>query len=1812
MKFSHIFSLICPLFVATVVSAQTKVTPQPILNRQPEKPAWEIDLTDRLQQIADGSPTSLNSPKFTPISQTFSRANRRRTLPTPGLGFWFRVPVALPATAKTDWPVVVEWDEGRLISDVAFDGEKLKGPDEIGNKWVGGERNCILPLVGAHKNGVLSFRAQWLDQLYDNGFGRLRLRPATFQEAISLDRDDNGPFVSNRSSLPFTVRVSFKAEDYFQSPLGSAERTITVGPNERKQVNWPDEVRGDKLGRTAYKTIVTAQTAGRTSPPYWWIWGDTNLENRTRPETWHRRLDWQWHAAPDGLDKPIPTDAWQDGTPNREKIGKDLPAAWLRTTIEVPADWKSPRARLWFETFGSCATLIADGQNIGTFYGWQTPLAVTLPPSARPGAKISLVMAMTSGDGRLPGQSTRGDISPTGNDQVPGVGYTELIGVEAVRTDWTRVETKTIGGKSFNTRFEFANSTDAPASVTPVITVLDHGTPVVTKTLPTVSIPAQSTINGESGAVDVPEAKLWSPETPNLYEFRTELKNEAGQTIDVRRDRFGFRQFGRIGRNFALNGEAVHWVGATHSVVFGDSAWPAKPNYDRMMRYYYPGENGFMCGPMGLNFSEELGIPMKIEDGGMNALHRETYGFQDERLWQRMEEHLRRFDYNLSNRAGLLILDQGNELNFSRPGETERMGKAYQAFRAYDPTRLVTNSGGIPNYILGADIFDRHGFPDYDGRSDWFRYHPDERPGYEKAAQTGQYWVRPKDMTANSKIQVVDDQAPFYSESYYYEQALNPSLNGPSGYIGLDNSRSDSSVHQINGVSLRRQMAQNLRVAGSSLSIIHVDRGVGRWVQPLMAASIDRRTRFVNGAPLETTWRVFHDLSGSRRVSAKFQLFDGEKLLGSKEFSGVLGGYAFTDVPLDFKLPTSTQDKEYRLHSEVSADGYDGYFRDDVTISGFAPQTYALPVGQKLLVFDPVGFTSKFLTQNKVPFSPVAKIAYWTPTANNTLLIGSEALAKTDASQLPILRAKVNDGGRVIVLDHRSLPSFLNRRFVQADGHSALAYSTGPSVVTNGLVTRDFQYWNTLDHDWISQWNSLELPSSGLTRIYVRSENAAVLEAAEGAGRVLFCQLNLRAALGVEPAANRVFANLLAWTGAPSPFAAPLASPVTLVSAQLKPATKAPVSNPGSTLIVFADPKRIVALCARMGLEGIVTDAPTVAQISAAKLVVLDGSDANIRAKMSAPDVKSALKTAIGNGVNLFVQTPDDDTLDWVNGLAGMQIKREEWAGNRAYLTGYSPITAGLTHDSLFVNDNNLFGGVDGVQTLFKPDGKGNENLAYYRLSGSGFKALTNPAYVGEIAQGKGTIVLNETRNLDYSVRKMAIVFTTLIENLGGRFTADGIQSNAVEQRWAFSPIPLDKFVNWPLKDDPAGRRGWHQQGADKDFRMFPKGLQNLKGVDYQLVDPDKLNDNGVIALADTVNADVHPREVKGIPVHRKADRLYFLHTSAWGVPHFTYRVYFTKARKEWIPGMPNPYIDVEVKDENIGDQWGVEKYSNGDAFKGGATVAWSGQNAGAKGYGVQVGVWQMIWDNPRPEDEIESIDILSPGTSGSGEVFVFAITAANRVEGGAAGSGFPKPALTTLLPSNIKPDQVLEQWQNDRYGVVVLKDGSIPVLYKADGSPLVRMNGWSWEKGDKKVNSWTNDPVVTASTSKDGNRIYEIKNGNNDALSWTQKTILRPYGVRVEYSWTPKQSIDPAPSMWLDVKSLQPLVNDIGAPLVYPIEALTEKGAITVGFDKRLFRWYTGYGVWGDDKSRVWFNPAAWVDWKTGQPLSFWLEVGV
>lgn len=387
--------------------------------------------------------------------------------------------------------------------------------------------------------------------------------------------------------------------------------------------------------------------------------------------------------------------------------------------------------------------------------------------------------------------------------------------------------------------------------------------------------------------------------------------------------------------------------------------------------------------------------------------------------------------------------------------------------------------------------------------------------------------------------------------------------------------------------------------------------------------------------------------------------------------------------------------------------------------------------------------------------------------------------------------------------------------------------------------------------------------------------------------------------------------------------------------------------------------------------------------------------------------------------------------------------------------------------------------------------------------------------------------------------------------------------------------------------------RGWHGGGPDNDMRDFPRGRQTLAGgVVYDLLDPDKLNGNGVLALAGTKDRDVLPSAMKNIPVGRKADRLYFLHNAAWGNPGFTYRVYYKEDLDKWIPGQPDPFVDVVVRpDVDIDDWYFAGMIERGNRQLTGATIAWSGETKASRSQNQRVGVYQLAWDNPHPQKTIAKIDILSPGKVGGGQLFVFAITAATRLDPA-------KVDAASLLPDGVAAERIAHHVTTRSYGLVVLDNGTPAVLHDAAGNVLFRAEGWYLqeviaEPGKPHVFNHVGHQIggpavkIERLTEKDGTVVLSIKDATSPLTKWSQTLRCGPRSVSIQQQHELTANTLGNTNLFLallfDKQHVVP--NDqMLVPNARPLVVPTKAGTMTIQFDDKFTPgWYEKYSVSAD-----------------------------
>ncbi|MBN1554330.1 MAG: beta galactosidase jelly roll domain-containing protein [Phycisphaerae bacterium] len=175
--------------------------------------------------------------------------------------------------------------------------------------------------------------------------------------------------------------------------------------------------------------------------------------------------------------------------------------------------------------------------------------------------------------------------------------------------------------------------------------------------------------------------------------------------------------------------------------------------------------------------------------------------------------------------------------------------------------------------------------------------------------------------------------------------------------------------------------------------------------------------------------------------------------------------------------------------------------------------------------------------------------------------------------------------------------------------------------------------------------------------------------------------------------------------------------------------------------------------------------------------------------------------------------------------------------------------------------------------------------------------------------------------------------------------------------------VNLRKHANRAFADEQAGdgKGGWDDNGSRGDMRNLPVGERQLGRVVYDIIDPKTNNNKSCIVLAGTERPNFD-KQVTGIPVGKKAKRLFFLQAGCYttnnGQRIGQYRVRYKDGEVLEVP---------LVAGENIAD------WSPYGGVPTKAIAVWKGDSGS-----FPASLYQFTWENPRPDVEISDIDMAS------------------------------------------------------------------------------------------------------------------------------------------------------------------------------------------------------------------------------------------
>ncbi len=267
-------------------------------------------------------------------------------------------------------------------------------------------------------------------------------------------------------------------------------------------------------------------------------------------------------------------------------------------------------------------------------------------------------------------------------------------------------------------------------------------------------------------------------------------------------------------------------------------------------------------------------------------------------------------------------------------------------------------------------------------------------------------------------------------------------------------------------------------------------------------------------------------------------------------------------------------------------------------------------------------------------------------------------------------------------------------------------------------------------------------------------------------------------------------------------------------------------------------------------------------------------------------------------------------------------------------------------------------------------------------------KPMLNIGGMMRYPRGNGGIVLcnllfKQSEEVPVNAVKKQKILATVLRNLNAPFS--GGKTLIVGTNLAYTPIDISKQAN-AYRDE----KGWFGD-RNATFRDLPTGRQKFAGVTYDVYEFATSPVPTVVMLAGNGALAKLPREVTGIPVNRKADALFFLHTARID-RRMNDREWKEKKRFELFHYVVN-YADGTKVTVPIYSEIDIDNYRQADPKPlPGGQVAWTKAYDGGRGFAV---AYSMQWNNPHPDKPIATVDMAYGSEPARGVPALLAITAA-------------------------------------------------------------------------------------------------------------------------------------------------------------------------------------------------------------------------
>jgi len=262
-------------------------------------------------------------------------------------------------------------------------------------------------------------------------------------------------------------------------------------------------------------------------------------------------------------------------------VGKNITPEdkmWYKKTFSIPKNWGNKDVLIHFEAVDyNCAVWVNDIL-VGTHKGGFDRFSFNITPYLKASGSQKIVLAVTDG--------TNFSSQPRGKQQInaSGIYYTPVSGI------WQTVWLESVSSETYLKEVKITTDIDQnKVTIVPFsnISLVGGYRVIVDVFYNSEKIVSGITAPNEGLYLDIPEAKLWSPDHPHLYDIKLKFINLTGKVIDEVDSYFGMRKIS-LGDHKGVKYLFLNNKPLFHYGTLDQGWWPdglLTPPSDEAMRY---------------------------------------------------------------------------------------------------------------------------------------------------------------------------------------------------------------------------------------------------------------------------------------------------------------------------------------------------------------------------------------------------------------------------------------------------------------------------------------------------------------------------------------------------------------------------------------------------------------------------------------------------------------------------------------------------------------------------------------------------------------------------------------------------------------------------------------------------------------------------------------------------------------------------------------------------------------------------------------------------------------------------------------------------------------------------------------------------------------------------------------------------------------------------------------------------------------------------------------------------------------------------